>query len=126
MIDLRIRTAAVEFVLQQRSINMAIKKNIRSFRYSDEIADILADQQGENLNVKFENLVKTCFCELDRKQEELNRIESKIKEKRQMLCNLEKATAQLDMLERDIKNARFSFGIVERRAAAIAEKVETL
>lgn len=105
---------------------MAIKKNIRSFRYSDEIADILADQQGENLNVKFENLVKTCFCELDRKQEELNRIESKIKEKRQMLCDLEKATAQLDMLERDIKNARFSFGIVERRAAAIAEKVETL
>ena len=43
-----------------------------------------------------------------------------------MLCDLERATAQLDMLERDIKNARFSFGIVERRAAAIAEKVETL
>ena len=105
---------------------MATKKNIRSFRYSDEIACILSAQKGDNLNAKFENLVKKCFCELDRKQKELDRIEEKIKERRQKLYDLERATAQLDMLERDIKNARFSFGIVERRAAEIAEKAETL
>ena len=105
---------------------MATKKNIRSFRYSDEVACILASQQGENLNAKFENLVKKCFCDLERRQEELDRIEERIKERRQKLYDLERATAQLDMLERDIKNARFSFGVVERRAAAIAEKAETL
>lgn len=105
---------------------MAAKNNIRSFRYSDEIACILASQPGDNLNAKFEWLVETCYCELERRQEELERINAKIEERRQTLRNMEKATSELDLLERDIKSARFSFGIVERRAAAIAEKVKSL
>ena len=105
---------------------MAAKNNIRSFRYSDEIACILEAQQGDNLNAKFERLVETCFCELERRQEELERINAKIEERRQTLRNLERATSELALLEQDIKSARFYFGIVERRAAAIAEKAESL
>ena len=105
---------------------MAAKNNIRSFRYSDEIACILESQPGENLNAKFEWLVESCYCELERKKEELDRINQKIKERRQVLSNLERATSELALLEKDIQSAKFSFGIVQRRAAAIAEKVEDL
>lgn len=103
---------------------MATKNNIRSFRFSDEIACILNAQPGENMNAKFERLVETCYCEQERKQEQLDRINAEIEKRRQVLRNLERATAELVQLERDIQSAKFSFGIVQRRAAAIAEKVE--
>ena len=105
---------------------MAEKNNIRSFRYSDEIAVILKSQPGDSLNTKFENLVRACYCDIESRKQELERINAKIEERRQTLRNLEKATAELDMLEKDIKSARFSFGIVESRAAEIAEKTKNL
>lgn len=105
---------------------MSAKSNIRSFRYSDEVAEILEAQPGDNLNAKFERLVETCYCDLERKQEQLAQIEAKITERRDTLRKLEKATEELSRLEQDLKNARFYFGIVERRAGAIAEKVESV
>lgn len=105
---------------------MATKSNIRSFRFSDEIACILNSQPGDNMNAKFERLVETCYCNLERRQEELDRINAKIEERRQTLHNLEKATEELKRLEQDLKNARFYFGIVARRAGEIADKVEEL
>ena len=105
---------------------MATKSNIRSFRFSDEIACILNSQPGDNMNAKFERLVETCYCEQDRKQEQLDRINAEIEKRRQVLRNLERATSELTQLEKDIQSAKFSFGIVQRRAAAIAEKAEDL
>lgn len=105
---------------------MAAKSNIRSFRFSDEIACILNSQPGDNMNAKFERLVESCYCDLERKQEQLSQIEAKITERRETLRKLEKATEELNRLEQDLKNARFYFGIVERRAGAIAEKVESM
>lgn len=37
-----------------------LKNNIRSFRYSDRVAEILEVIEGKTLNEKFENLVITC------------------------------------------------------------------
>ena len=105
---------------------MAAKSNIRSFRFSDEIACILNSQPGDNMNAKFERLVESCYCDLERKQEQLSQIEAKITERRETLRKLEKATEELNRLEQDLKNARFYFGIVERRAGAIAEKAESM
>lgn len=105
---------------------MAAKPNIRSFRFSDEIACILESQPGPNMSAKFERLVESCYCDLERKQEQLAQIEAKITERRDTLRKLEKATEELSRLEQDLKNARFYFGIVERRAGAIAEKVESM
>ena len=105
---------------------MATKSNIRSFRFSDEIACILNSQPGDNMNAKFERLVETCYCEQDRKQEQLDRINAEIEKRRQVLRNLERATSELAQLERDIQSAKFSFSIVQRRAAAIADKIESL
>ncbi len=105
---------------------MANKSNIRSFRYSDEIACILNQQPGESLNAKFEYLVESCYCDIERRQEELARINQQIEQRRQVLHNLENATEELNRLEKDILAAKNSFCIVARRAAAIAEKADNL
>lgn len=102
---------------------MAAKNNIRSFRFSDEIACILNSQPGDSMNAKFEKLVETCYIEQERRQAALDRINAKIEERRKVLQNLERATSELAQLERDIQSAKFSFGIVQRRAASIAERV---
>ena len=36
---------------------MAIKNNIRSIRFSDELMEIINDQVGDNFNQRFERLV---------------------------------------------------------------------
>lgn len=41
-----------------------LKNNIRSFRYSDRVAEILEGMEGKTLNEKFENLVITCHATL--------------------------------------------------------------
>lgn len=43
---------------------MGMKTNCRSFRYSDEVAAILAQQPGKSENDKFEQLVLRCFYKL--------------------------------------------------------------
>lgn len=98
------------------------KNNLRSFRFSDEIYCILEAQPGDNLNAKFEALVQTCYCELERRQAALDKINAQIEERRAKLRSLEKATEELARMEQDLKNARFYFGIVERRAKSISEK----
>ena len=53
---------------------MAQKPNIRSFRYSDEIACILNSYRGSNVSEKFENLVTDAFCMVEKRQQDLDRI----------------------------------------------------
>ena len=58
-------------------------------------------------------------------REELKeQVREEIKRERQRLYDLQKATEQLRMLERDIKDAQRYFQIVERRAKQIAEAAE--
>ena len=97
------------------------KNNLRSFRYTDEVAAILEAQEGNSLNEKFESLVLFCFYNLDRRKKDLERIEADIKRERERLYNLQKATEELRMLEQDLQGAQRYFEIVERRAKKIAE-----
>jgi len=46
------------------------KSNLRSFRYSDEIAAILEAQEGASLNEKFESLVLFCFYKLESRKKD--------------------------------------------------------
>lgn len=100
------------------------KPNIRSFRYSNEVADILEAQRGNSLNEKFENLVTDCYLMLERRQRMLEQVNEQIEARRRVLRNLETATAELQMLQRDIEAAKRYFAIIERRAKSIAEKTE--
>lgn len=97
------------------------KSNLRSFRYSDEVAAILEAQEGNSLNEKFESLVLFCFYKLESRKKDLEAIEADIKKERERLWKLQHATEELRRLEDDIKHAKFQFEIIERRAKKIAE-----
>ena len=62
---------------------MSVKKNnIRSFRYSDEVAEILEGMEGSNLNEKFENLVRTCYMRLPELQRQIEMYEGYLNDMR--------------------------------------------
>lgn len=75
---------------------MSAKTNIRSFRYSDEVAGILQAFTGATLNEKFENLVLHCFWErqnlekkVREKQRQYDALCRKIEQKRAELMDIE-------------------------------------
>lgn len=88
------------------------------------MAELIDRQAGTNFTEKWENLVTRCVWELPKKEEQLAAIQAEIKQERQRLYDLQRATEQLRMLEKDIKSAQYYFQIVERRAKQIAEAAE--
>ena len=105
---------------------MAGKNNIRSIRFSDELAELIDRQVGRTFTEKFENLITRCVWELPQKERQLKDIQERIDRERQRLYDLQRATEQLRMLENDLASARRSFQIVERRAKQIAEAAESV
>lgn len=103
---------------------MAGKNNIRSIRFSDDLAELIDRQAGRTFTEKFENLVTRCVWELPQKEKQLKDIQKRIDQEWQRLRNLQKATEELRRLEQDIKTTQYYFGIVERRAKQIAETAE--
>lgn len=80
---------------------MPAKNNIRSIRFSDELAELIDRQQGSSFTQKFENLIVRCVWELPAKEDELKQIESRIKEKRKQLQEM---TAQAEKLRMTINS----------------------
>ena len=103
---------------------MAAKVNIRSIRISDDMAELIDQQAGSNFTEKWENLVTRCVWELPKQEERLEAVREEIKREQKRLYDLQRATEQLRILERDIQDAQRYFAIVERRAKQIAEAVE--
>ena len=68
---------------------MAQKNNIRSIRFSDELADLIDRQMGRTFTEKFENLVTRCVWELPQKEAELKQIQEQIDRERQHLRELQ-------------------------------------
>lgn len=64
---------------------MAQKNNIRSIRFSDEIADLIDRQSGETFTQKFENLVTRCAWELPQREEQIRQLDDEIQHKREQL-----------------------------------------
>lgn len=73
---------------------MAQKNNIRSIRFSDELAELIDRQVGKTFTEKFENLVTRCVWELPRKEAELEEINQQIEKKKQELKNLWKSAQE--------------------------------
>lgn len=55
-----------------------MKNNVRSFRFDDEILNLLEHQRGANLSEKFENLIRDCCFELPRAQSRLKTVNEEI------------------------------------------------
>ena len=70
------------------------KNNIRSIRFSDEMADLIERQAGNTFTEKFENLITRCVWELPQKENELKQIELQIQKKRKELKELYTTTSE--------------------------------
>ena len=89
---------------QNGGIAMARKNNIRSIRFSDELAELIDRQVGNTFTEKFENLVTRCVWELPQKERELERLNQEISERRQQLGRMSHTAKSLsrqltDMLQ---------------------------
>ena len=73
---------------------MARKSNIRSIRFSDELAELIDRQIGDTFTEKFENLITRCVWELPQKEKELEAIEKRIRQKKQELAELSSRSAK--------------------------------
>lgn len=73
---------------------MAQKNNIRSIRFSDEMADLIDQQVGDTFTQKFENLVTRCVWELPQKEAELEKIQKQINEEKEKLRKIWKNTRE--------------------------------
>lgn len=103
---------------------MASKGLIRSIRISDDMAELIDQQVGNNFTEKWENLITRCVWELPQKEKELQQIQERIDRERQRLRDLQQATEQLRLLENDLATARRYFQYVERRAREVANVYE--
>ena len=67
---------------------MTRKPNIRSIRFSDELAELIDRQAGNSFTEKFEGLITRCVWELPQKEEELKQLQEQIDERRKELKEL--------------------------------------
>ena len=93
---------------------MAHKNNIRSIRFSDELADLIDRQVGRTFTEKFENLVTRCVWELPKKDMELAQIRAQISKEKQRLRELEQKRLDLQRamsgLDRALNQCLYSAG----------------
>ncbi len=77
---------------------MAGKTNIRSIRFSDELAELIDRQIGDTFTQKFEGLITRCVWELPQKEAELARLEERIQQERERLIKLHEQRKKLDQV----------------------------
>lgn len=71
------------------------KNNICSIRFSDEMAELIDRQIGNNFTEKFENLITKCVWERPQREEEIKHLDEKIQMKREELIRLRNMAYQL-------------------------------
>lgn len=84
---------------------MAGKPNIRSIRFSDELAELIDRQVGNTFTEKFEGLITRCVWELPKKEAELKRLEKEIQEGRERIVELWDQRRKLEQIMRNIQQS---------------------
>ncbi len=82
---------------------MAGKPNIRSIRFSDELAELIDRQAGNSFTEKFENLVTRCVWELPQKEAELKDIEERIQQQWTLFWKLRDKREKLEQTMQNIQ-----------------------
>ena len=98
---------------------MANKNNIRSIRFTDEMADIIEQQAGRNFTEKFEALVTRCMWELPAKEKELDKVQQAIEYERGRLQELR---TTISKLQDTAKNLQWSAETLQRQVDAATKK----
>lgn len=84
---------------------MAGKPNIRSIRFSDELAELIDRQKGNSFTEKFESLITRCVWELPQKEAELKRVQEELQQERKRLADLRKQREKLDRAIRSLQQS---------------------
>lgn len=82
---------------------MAGKPNIRSIRFSDELAELIDRQVGNTFTEKFENLVTRCVWELPQREAELKEVQKQVRQEEKRLADLRKRRTVLDQTIQSIQ-----------------------
>lgn len=72
-----------------------MKSNIRSIRFSDELAELIDRQIGDTFTAKFENLITKCVWELPQKEEQIRILNEQIREKQNQLAEADSRYARM-------------------------------
>lgn len=81
---------------------MAKKGNIRSIRFSDEMAEMIDQQIGDTFTAKFEALVTRCMWELPQKEAQLKHLDEQIKKRQGQLLTMSEQVRQLEITINDL------------------------
>ena len=84
---------------------MAGKPNIRSIRFSDELAELIDRQAGNTFTEKFENLVTRCVWELPQREAELKEVQTQVRQEEKRLTDLRKRRIVLDQTIQSIQKS---------------------
>ena len=84
---------------------MAGKPNIRSIRFSDDLAELIDRQAGKSFTEKFEGLITQCVWELPQKEAELKRLAAEIQQEQKRLAELRKQRMKLERVMQDIQRS---------------------
>ena len=97
------------------------KPNIRSFRYSDEVAKIIMEHPGDSMNEKFENLVLYCKRQLPIREQALNQIERDIQRKRQEYQQLVEDLREVSSLMQTLRELKRVGDMAVKQAELISK-----
>ncbi len=89
---------------------MATKPNIRSIRFSDELAELIDRQVGNSFTEKFENLITRCVWELPQKEAELEQLEKKLRQLNQELYQRQEKLNRLKSVTFDLCTKVYALG----------------
>lgn len=99
------------------------KNNIRSFRYSDEVAKHLEKQPENSLNEKFENLVISCCIALPEVLKQTKEAENQLLLSKQKLWDVIKQVQQLQDYQSTLKQAEYYINNLGQKAKQLHDNV---
>lgn len=102
------------------------KNNIRSFRYSDEVAAILEKQQGASLNDKFEQLVLDCNYKLPAFEKRLHETQDQIISNLQKVRELNSISSELVHVQANISSLNCYASDLSERISALCDRIGKL
>lgn len=97
------------------------KKNIRSIRFTDELAELIDRQIGNNFTEKFENLITKCVWERPQREEEIKHLDEEIQMKREELMRLRNMTYQL---QTELKSINTKAALLEASIDAAISRIK--
>lgn len=100
---------------------MAKKNNIRSIRFSDEIIEIIEQQEGETFTAKFETLIRKCYKDLPQKEKELESWQSRIEYEKQNYRFVQK---EVSKLRNSVRGLNFTLESMTRQINQAMDQTE--